>query len=48
MESSSKKKPRLTITVSICGRKKCFIIKRNGLFDWEYGCTDPDGNTVTC
>src|SRR5678815_3995356 len=26
--------------VMICGRNKCFKIKRNGFLDWEWGCTD--------
>jgi hypothetical protein len=32
----------------ICGRKKCFNIKRNGFLDWEWGCTDINGNTINC
>lgn len=39
---------KLTIKVSVCGRKKCFNLTRNGFFDWEYGCTDSNGNTVSC
>ena len=41
-----------TITIepmlSICGRRKCFNIKRNGFLDWEWGCTDQNDNTVSC
>ena len=33
---------------SVCGRKRCFNIKRNGFLDWEWGCTDTDGNTINC
>jgi hypothetical protein len=36
------------IGVSICGRKKCFNIDRNGFLDWDWGCTDNDGNTINC
>lgn len=31
-----------------CGRNKCFNIKRNGFLDWEWGCTDLNGNTINC
>ena len=34
--------------MSICGRKKCFNIDRNGFLDWDWGCTDQDGNTINC
>ena len=37
-----------SVRMSICGRKKCFNIKRTGLRDWEWGCTDLDGNVVSC
>lgn len=33
---------------SVCGRKRCFHIKRNGFFDWEWGCTDRNGNVINC
>ena len=33
---------------SFCGRTRCFKIKRNGLLDWEWGCTDLSGNTINC
>src|SRR5688572_7395378 len=39
---------RLTIKVSVCGNKKCFNITRNGFADWEWGCTDSNGNAVNC
>ena len=38
----------ITIRSSVCGRKKCFQVKRVGLLKWEYGCTDLDGNYVSC
>jgi len=31
-----------------CGRKKCFNITRHGFLDWEWGCTDLNGNTINC
>ncbi len=37
-----------TFGVSVCGRKKCFHIGRNGFRDWEWGCTDNNGNTINC
>lgn len=36
------------VAVSVCGRKRCFNIKRNGFLDWEWGCTDQNGNTINC
>jgi len=38
----------LTVSVSICGRKKCFNLDRNGFHNWEWGCTDRDGNQINC
>lgn len=38
----------LAVRTSICGRKRCFNIKRNGFLDWEWGCTDSNGNTINC
>ena len=38
----------LPVVAMICGRKKCFNIKRNGFLDWEWGCTDLSGNTINC
>ncbi len=38
----------LPVEVRMCGRKKCFNIKRNGFLDWEWGCTDLNGNTINC
>ena len=35
-------------TTRICGRKKCFQVKRVGFLEWEWGCTDPDGNAMSC
>lgn len=35
-------------TMSVCGRKRCFNIKRNGFLDWEWGCTDRNGNVINC
>ena len=35
-------------SVTVCGRKKCFNIKRNGFLDWEWGCEDQNGNTINC
>ena len=39
---------RLTIEVTVCGRKKCFNINRKGFLDWEWSCTDTNGNTINC
>jgi len=39
---------RLRIEVDVCGRKRCFHIERNGFLDWEWGCTDLDGNSINC
>lgn len=36
------------LKVSVCGRKKCFNITRNGFLDWEWDCTDSAGNVVNC
>jgi len=33
---------------TFCGRKKCFNISRHGFGDWEWGCTDLNGNTINC
>ena len=38
----------LPVETRICGRKKCFNITRNGFRDWEWGCTDLNGNTINC
>jgi hypothetical protein len=38
----------LRIEAGVCGRKKCFNITRNGFLDWEWGCTDRNGNTINC
>jgi hypothetical protein len=38
----------LPIVAMICGRNKCFNIKRNGFLDWEWGCTDLSGNAINC
>ena len=36
------------VEARICGRKKCFNITRHGFLDWEWGCTDLNGNTINC
>ena len=36
------------VEASACGRKRCFHIERNGFLDWEWGCTDRNGNTINC
>ena len=38
----------LPVEVRMCGRKKCFNITRHGFLDWEWGCTDLNGNTINC
>ncbi len=38
----------LPVEVRMCGPRKCFNIKRNGFLDWEWGCTDLNGNTINC
>ena len=38
----------LPVETRMCGRNKCFHIKRNGFLDWEWGCTDLSGNTINC
>jgi hypothetical protein len=38
----------ITIRTTICGRKKCFTISRTGFRDWDWGCTDLNGNTINC
>jgi len=38
----------ITVSVSVCGRKKCFNLDRNGFLDWTWGCSDRDGNVVAC
>ena len=38
----------LPVVVMLCGRNKCFHMKRNGFLDWDWGCTDRDGNVVNC
>ncbi len=38
----------LPVEARVCGRNKCFKIKRNGFLDWEWGCTDLSGNTINC
>jgi hypothetical protein len=40
--------PTLSLRAGVCGRKKCFHITRNGFLDWDWGCTDLDGNTINC
>lgn len=38
----------LSVRMTVCGSKRCFTIKRNGFRDWEWGCTDLNGNTINC
>jgi hypothetical protein len=38
----------LPVEARMCGRKKCFNITRHGFLDWEWGCTDLNGNTINC
>lgn len=38
----------MRVGMSVCGRKKCFNLTRNGFLDWDWGCTDRDGNTINC
>jgi hypothetical protein len=38
----------LAVRMTLCGSKKCFNIKRTGFRDWEWGCTDLNGNTINC
>ena len=38
----------LPVEVRMCGRKKCFNITRHGFLDWDWGCTDLNGNTINC
>jgi len=38
----------VTYETRVCGRKRCFNIKRNGFLDWEWGCTDRNGNVINC
>jgi hypothetical protein len=38
----------LPVVAMLCGRKKCFNITRNGFRDWEWGCTDLNGNVINC
>ena len=33
---------------TVCGRKRCFYIERNGFGDWEWGCTDKQGREINC
>ena len=36
------------LEISVCGRKKCFHMDRNGFLDWDWYCTDRDGNAINC
>ena len=38
----------ITVRTTVCGRKKCFKICRTGFLEWEWGCTDLNGNTINC
>ena len=35
-------------TTRICGSKRCLQIKRVGFLEWEWGCTDQNGNVINC
>jgi len=37
-----------TYETSICGRKRCLKLKRNGFLDWEWGCTNVNGQVINC
>lgn len=37
-----------TYETSICGRKRCLKLKRNGFLDWEWGCTNTSGQVINC
>ena len=38
----------LPIVATVCGRKKCFNLTRKGFLDWDWGCTDLNGNPINC
>lgn len=38
----------ITYETSICGRKRCLKLKRNGFLNWEWGCTDTNGTVINC
>jgi hypothetical protein len=33
---------------SICGRKRCLKLTRKGFLDWEWGCTNIQGQIINC
>lgn len=33
---------------SICGRKRCLKLKRIGFLEWEWGCTNLNGQVINC
>ena len=36
------------VVMSFCGRKRCLKIERKGFLDWDWGCTDLNGNPINC
>lgn len=38
----------LTVDIIVCGRKRCFNIGRDGFLDWDWYCTDRNGNMINC
>lgn len=38
----------LPVEARMCGRNKCFHITRHGFLNWDWGCTDLNGNQVNC
>ena len=40
--------PVVTYETRVCGRKRCFNIKRTGFLEWEWGCTDRNGTVINC
>jgi hypothetical protein len=39
---------KFTLDITACGRKKCFNLGRNGFLDWDWSCTDRNGNVINC
>lgn len=37
-----------TYETSICGRKRCLKLTRKGFLDWEWGCTNLNGQVINC
>ena len=36
------------VEIPLCGRKRCLILTRNGFLNWDWGCTDRNGNVINC